>query len=119
MQFFTALPQDKIDFVDVPGSWHFMDRAYFIPSGLMERRAPETLSSIVDPLLPSDLQIAFWNDIAYHVQSRYKARRLTIQSKLLEVSKSYLLLLLGVLLAIWTLLLFLELRLALIDQNSA
>ena len=119
MQFFTALPQDKIDFVDVPGSWHFMDRAYFIPSGLMERRAPETLSSIVDPLLPSDLQIAFWNDIAYHVQSMYKARRLTIQSKLLEVSKSYLLLLLGVLLAIWTLLLFLELRLALIDQNSA
>lgn len=119
MQVFTALPADKIGFVDVPGSWHFMDRSYFSSTGWLVRRVPETLSSIVDPLLPSDVQVAFWNDIAHSVQSNYNARRLSAQSKLLEVSESYLLLLLGVLLAIWTLLMFLELRLMSILQDSA
>lgn len=111
MQFFTALSRDKIGFEDVPGSWHFMDRLYFNPDGWLTRRAPQTLSSIVDPLLPADVQLSLWNHVAYRVQDSYKSRRLSLQSKLLELSESYLLLLLGVILSVWTLLFFLEYRL--------
>lgn len=111
MQVFTALPSDNIGFVDVPGSWHFMDRFYYDQNGMLVLKASETLSSIVDPLVPRTVQIRFWNDIAHKVQFTFRARRLSVNAKLLEVSETYLMLLLGVLLAIWTLLILLELRL--------
>jgi nitroreductase len=109
MQFFTALPRDGIGFVDVPGSWHFQDRYYFNSQGWLVDHRPQTLSSIVDPLMPSRVQVALWNDIAFEVQERFKARRLTIQSKLIEVSDSYLFMLLAVILATWTALNYMEL----------
>lgn len=102
MQFFTALPRDKIGFVDEPGSWHYQDRFYYNPQGLLQEHRPKTLSSIVDPLMPSQVQVALWNDVALEVQEKYKARRLSIQYKLLEVSEHYLFMLLAVLLATWT-----------------
>ena len=109
MQFFTALPRDGIGFVDVPGSWHFQDRYYFNSQGWLVDHRPQTLSSIVDPLMPSRVQVALWNDIAFEVQERFKARRLTIQSKLIEVSDSYLFMLLAVIMATWTALNYMEL----------
>lgn len=119
MQFFTALPKDKIGFVDVPGSWHFQDRHYYNKDGWLTEHRHLALSSIVDPLLPRPVQLALWYDIAHDVQDAYKARRLSLQSKLLEVSRTYLFLLLTVILATWTALNYLELWILDYERRSA
>lgn len=117
MQLFTALPRDKVGFTDVPGSWHLLERHYFDKHGWLQRHDERELSSMLDPLVPSHVQIPLWTRIAYDMQARYhRALRLSLPAKLLAVSETYLFLLLVVLVAIWTLLNLLELKLSLLQE---
>ncbi len=109
VRFFIALPSDKMGFQDVPGSWHFLDTAFFNQRGLLTRHEDRIVTSWMGSEVPQYYHPIVWRDVAYQIQHKYRARRLSIGSKFAEVSESYLSLILAVLVGLWTCIKFVEL----------
>jgi hypothetical protein len=109
VRFFIALPSDKMGFQDVPGSWHFLNTFYFNKRGILIKNEDRIVTSWMGSDIPQYYNSIIWHDVAYVIQHKYPARRLSIGSKFTEVSQSYLSLILAVLVGLWTCIKFVEL----------
>ena len=108
VRFFIALPSDKMGFQDVPGSWHFLNTSYFNKHGILVKNEDKIVTSWMGSDIPQYYDPIVWRDVAYQIQSKYRARRLSVGSKFAEISESYLSLILAVLVGLWTCIKFVE-----------
>lgn len=109
VRFFIALPSDKMGFQDVPGSWHYLTTSYYDNRGFLIKNHDKIVTSWMGSDIPQYYNPIIWRDVAYVIQHKYPARRLSIGSKFNEVSQSYLSLILAVLVGLWTCIKFVEL----------
>jgi len=109
VRFFIALPSDKMGFQDVPGSWHFLNTSYFNDKGFLIKKQDQIVTSWMGSDVPQYYDPIVWRDVAYEIQRKYQARRLSVGSKFAEISESYLSLILAVLVGLWTCIKFVEL----------
>ena len=109
VRFFIALPSDKMGFQDVPGSWHFLNTSYFNDKGFLIKKQDQIVTSWMGSDVPQYYDPIVWRDVAYGIQRKYQARRLSVGSKFAEISESYLSLILAVLVGLWTCIKFVEL----------
>ena len=109
VRFFIALPSDKMGFQDVPGSWHFLNTSYFNDKGFLIKKQMQIVTSWMGSDVPQYYDPIVWRDVAYEIQRKYQARRLSVGSKFAEISESYLSLILAVLVGLWTFIKFVEL----------
>lgn len=109
VRFFIALPSDKMGFQDVPGSWHFLNTSYFNDKGFLIKKQDQIVTSWMGSDVPQYYDPIVWRDVAYEIQRKYQARRLSVGSKFAEISESYLSLILAILIGLWTCIKFVEL----------
>jgi len=93
----------------VPGSWHFLNTSYFNDKGFLIKKQMQIVTSWMGSDVPQYYDPIVWRDVAYEIQRKYQARRLSVGSKFAEISESYLSLILAVLVGLWTFIKFVEL----------